>query len=245
MSSLLLLLADGRFPGGGYTHSGGLEAAVAEGVVFDQATLHAFAEGKLTTAALLDAWFAAEACRIGRSADQFPTLGTGPSGITGTHRSTLPVGITGEEADRTLVDLARLHAEYEARVVAAPLRAASQQLARGLRRVTASLWLLPPRQGDEYYPVLLGSVANAAGLDHTEAAQLAVHGVLMGVLTAAPKLFAIDMTDAMAIAAALAPLADDIADEAASMPLPPAVGAPAVDLRAERHASWEVRLFAS
>jgi urease accessory protein len=65
------------------------------------------------------------------------------------------------------------------------------------------------------------------------------------VLTAAPKLFAIDMTDAIAIAAALAPLADDIACEAASMPLPPAVGAPAVDLRAERHASWEVRLFAS
>jgi urease accessory protein len=202
MSSLLLLLADGRFPGGGYTHSGGLEAAVAEGAVFDKATLHAFAEGKLT---------------IGRST----------------------------ELERVMTDLGRLHAEYEARVVAAPLRAASQQLARGLRRVTASLWTLPPRQGDEYYPVLLGSVANAAGLDHTEAAQLAVHGVLMGVLTAAPKLFAIDMTDAMAIAAALAPLADDIADEAASMPLLPAVGAPAVDLRAERHASWEVRLFAS
>jgi urease accessory protein len=217
MSSLLLLLADGRFPGGGYTHSGGLEAAVAEGAVFDKATLHAFAEGKLTTAALLDAWYAAEACRIGRST----------------------------ELERVMTDLGRLHAEYEARVVAAPLRAASQQLARGLRRVTASLWTLPPRQGDEYYPVLLGSVASAAGLDHTEAAQLAVHGVLMGVLTAAPKLFAIDMTDAMAIAAALAPLADDIADEAASMPLLPAVGAPAVDLRAERHASWEVRLFAS
>jgi urease accessory protein len=217
MSSLLLLLADGRFPGGGYTHSGGLEAAVAEGAVFDQATLHAFAEGKLTTAALLDAWFAAKACRISRST----------------------------ELERVMTDLGRLHAEYEARVVAAPLRAASQQLARGLRRVTASLWTLPPRESDEYYPVLLGSVANAAGLDHTAAAQLAVHGVLMGVLTAAPKLFAIDMTDAMAIAAAMAPLAEDIASEAASMPLPPAVGAPAVDLRAERHASWEVRLFAS
>lgn len=217
MSSLFLLLADGRFPGGGYTHSGGLEAAVAESAVFDQATLHAFVEGKLTTAALLDAWFAAEACRIGRSAS---FVGAEPK-------------------------LRWLHAEYEARVVAAPLRAASQQLARGLRRVATALWTLPPLQGDEYYPVLLGSVAKAAGLRKEQAAQLAVHGVLMGVLTAAPKLFAIDMTDAMAIAAALAPLADDIAIEAASLPLPPAVGAPAIDLRAERHASWEVRLFAS
>jgi urease accessory protein len=227
MSSLLLLLADGRFPGGGYTHSGGLEAAVAEGAVFDRVTLHAFAEGKLTTAALLDAWFAAEACRV--------------------NRSTLSHGMTGEELqfERATTDLGRLHAEYEARVVAAPLRAASQQLARGLRRVTASLWPLPPRQTDEYYPVLLGSVAHAAGLDERQAAHLAVHGVLMGVLTAAPKLFAIDMTDAMAIAAALAPLADDIASEAASLLSPPTVGAPAVDLRAERHASWEVRLFAS
>jgi urease accessory protein UreF len=44
----------------------------------------------------------------------------------------------------------------------------------------------------EQYPVLLGAVARAAGMSPTEAAHLAVHGVLLGVLTAAPKLFAID-----------------------------------------------------
>ncbi len=34
-TAVLLLLADGRFPGGGSAHSGGLEAAVAAGVVAD------------------------------------------------------------------------------------------------------------------------------------------------------------------------------------------------------------------
>jgi urease accessory protein len=211
VSSLYLLLADGRFPGGGYAHSGGLEAAVADGSVRDGATLRAFAEGKLTTSGLLDGWFAASACG-GRG-----------------------------------VDLGWLHAEYEARLVAPSLRNASMQLARGLRRVTATLWPIPPSTSTEHYPVLLGTVARAAGMSPTEAAHLAVHGVLLGVLTAAPKLFAIDMTDAIAIAATLAPLADNIAREAADPDShePPEVGAPLQDLRAHQHASWEVRLFVS
>ena len=33
MNSVLLLLADGRFPAGGHAHSSGLEAAVAAGRV--------------------------------------------------------------------------------------------------------------------------------------------------------------------------------------------------------------------
>jgi urease accessory protein len=209
VSSLYLLLADGRFPGGGYAHSGGLEAAVGDGTVQDAASLRSFAQGKLSTTALLDGWFAAAACR-------------------------------GD-------DLAELHSEYEARVIAPSLRSASMQLARGLRRVAAPSWSLPPKLPSEHYPVLLGAVAHLAGLSPLEAAHLAVHGVLMGALTAAPKLFAIDMTDAIAIAAELAPLADAVAYEAADAEAsePPAVGAPVQDLRAHQHASWEVRLFAS
>ncbi|MDP9074601.1 MAG: urease accessory protein, partial [Actinomycetota bacterium] len=42
-----LLLADGRFPGGGHAHSGGLEAAVADGSVADLAGLEAFLIGRL------------------------------------------------------------------------------------------------------------------------------------------------------------------------------------------------------
>ncbi|MCG5437552.1 urease accessory protein UreF, partial [Micromonospora sp. PSH25] len=61
--SLLLLLADGRFPAGAHAHSGGLEAAVAAGRVTDLASLEAFLAGRLATAGLVGAAFAAAAHR--------------------------------------------------------------------------------------------------------------------------------------------------------------------------------------
>ena len=61
--SLLLLMADGRFPGGGHAHSGGLEAAVADGSVHDEASLRSFLLGRLLTSGPSEAWFAAEATR--------------------------------------------------------------------------------------------------------------------------------------------------------------------------------------
>ena len=61
-TSLLLLLGDGRFPGGGHAHSGGLEPAVADGSVHDLASLERFLEGRLQTTGEVDAWLAAAAC---------------------------------------------------------------------------------------------------------------------------------------------------------------------------------------
>jgi urease accessory protein len=58
----LLLLADGRFPGGGHAHSGGLEPAVADGAVYDLASLESFLAGRLLTTGEVDAWLAAAAC---------------------------------------------------------------------------------------------------------------------------------------------------------------------------------------
>src|SRR5947208_15332486 len=58
----LLLLADGRFPGGGHAHSGGLEPAVADGSVEDLASLESFLAGRLLTTGEVDAWLAAAAC---------------------------------------------------------------------------------------------------------------------------------------------------------------------------------------
>ncbi|GAA4686327.1 urease accessory protein UreF [Phytohabitans rumicis] len=58
----LLLLADGRFPAGGHAHSGGLEAAVAAGRVRELPDLAAFLRGRLHTAGLVSAAFAAQAC---------------------------------------------------------------------------------------------------------------------------------------------------------------------------------------
>jgi len=48
----LLLLADSRLPAGTHAHSGGLEAAVGAGRVYDADSLHAFLLGRLTSVGL-------------------------------------------------------------------------------------------------------------------------------------------------------------------------------------------------
>lgn len=58
----LLLLADGRLPAGGYAHSGGLEAAVKARTVTGLPELERFLLGRLHTAGVLAAGFAAAAC---------------------------------------------------------------------------------------------------------------------------------------------------------------------------------------
>ncbi|MGH9281091.1 MAG: urease accessory protein UreF [Acidimicrobiales bacterium] len=62
MHALALLFADGRFPSGGHAHSGGIEAAVDDGRVSDQASLTSFLAGRLATAGRVAACLAAAAC---------------------------------------------------------------------------------------------------------------------------------------------------------------------------------------
>lgn len=54
-----LLLADGRFPIGGHVHSAGVESAIADGRIVDEATLADYVEGRLHTVGLTDAALAA------------------------------------------------------------------------------------------------------------------------------------------------------------------------------------------
>ena len=61
MRAAALLLADGRFPAGGHAHSGGMEPAVASGMVGDLKALRAFLLGKLHTAGLVSASLTAAA----------------------------------------------------------------------------------------------------------------------------------------------------------------------------------------
>lgn len=61
-STALLLLADGRFPGGGHAHSAGLEPAVADGSVHDLASFASFLDGRLRSTGEIEAWLAAAAC---------------------------------------------------------------------------------------------------------------------------------------------------------------------------------------
>jgi urease accessory protein len=65
MTAALLTLADSRLPSGGHTHSGGVEQAIAAGLVRDPATLDAFLRRRLHTAGAVAAGLAAAACRGG------------------------------------------------------------------------------------------------------------------------------------------------------------------------------------
>lgn len=61
-SAALLLLADGRFPSGGYAHSGGVEPSILAGRVNDISSLEAFLRGRAATSGMVAAAFAAAAC---------------------------------------------------------------------------------------------------------------------------------------------------------------------------------------
>ncbi|WP_448610992.1 urease accessory protein UreF [Geodermatophilus sp. URMC 60] len=63
MTAALLTLADSRLPAGGHTHSGGVEQAIAAGVVRDPRTLTAFLQRRLHTAGAVAAGLAAAGCR--------------------------------------------------------------------------------------------------------------------------------------------------------------------------------------
>jgi urease accessory protein len=62
MNSALLTLADSRLPAGGHTHSGGVEQAIAAGVVHDPGSLATFLRRRLATAGVVAAGLAAAAC---------------------------------------------------------------------------------------------------------------------------------------------------------------------------------------
>jgi urease accessory protein len=61
-AAALLLLGDGRFPAGGYAHSGGLEPTIHAGLVHDLSSLDSFLAGRARSAGLVAAGFAAAAC---------------------------------------------------------------------------------------------------------------------------------------------------------------------------------------
>ena len=217
----LLLFADGRFPSGSHAHSAGTEAACATGGVVDGASLHAFALGRLHSTGRVDAAFAAAACG-------------------GRH------------------GWVELDAAYDARTVSPRLRSVSRALGRQLLRSGQRVWpsavldalrTASPPDG-AHHPLALGAVARAAQLDEIEAATAALHHLASTVATSALRLLGLDPFDVYSRLAALAPIIDEIAAQAATCahdPLDtlPATSAPLVEILAEDHATWEVRLFAS
>ncbi|WP_418955780.1 urease accessory protein UreF [Streptomyces tritici] len=217
--SALLVLADGRFPAGGHAHSGGAEAAVKAGRVRDAAGLAAFCRGRLHTTGLTSAGLAAAAA-----------LGLDPYA---------------------------LDAAADARTPSPALRAAARRLGRQLMRAARAAW--PSAELDAlaaafprgaHQPVVLGAAALAAGLGPEDAAHCVAYETVSGPATAAVRLLSLDPFQATAVLARLAPEMDEVAARAAAaaregLHALPAASAPLLDITAEQHAAWPVRLFAS
>lgn len=112
------------------------------------------------------------------------------------------------------------------------------------------MWSVPALGREPHHPVALGAVAAAAGLGPQQAAVAAAHGAVTGPASAAVRLLGLDPYAVHALLARLAADIDRIAADAAARahdPVDelPAAGAPLLDIGAELHANWEVRLFAS
>jgi urease accessory protein len=145
-----------------------------------------------------------------------------------------------------------LDAGLDARTPSPALRRASRSQGRALLRAGRAMWPSDAlrRPVAPHHPVALGLVAAAAGLGPVEAAVAAAHGAVTGPASAAVRLLGLDPYRVHALLAALAGECDRVAADAAARtddPIDalPAAGAPLLDIGAEIHAAWEVRLFAS
>ncbi|MBT2386812.1 urease accessory protein UreF, partial [Streptomyces sp. ISL-11] len=141
------------------------------------------------------------------------------------------------------------------------LRAAARRLGRQMMRAARSAWPSPEldalaaaRPRGAHQPVVLGLAARAAGLGSLDAAYATVYESVSGSATAVVRLLSLDPFDATAVLARLAPELDEAATRAAEAARRalyegpdalPAASAPLLDITAEQHAAWPVRLFAS
>lgn len=222
----LLSLVDSRFPGGGHAHSGGVEEAVARGLVADTAGLTAFLRGRLRTTGLLSAVFAAAAAHTaGHGLDRWGELDAELDGRTPS------------PAQRT-ASRAQGHGLVRAGRSAWP------------SPVLDALLAATPRP---HHAVALGALCGIAGATAHHAALAATYLATSGPASACARLLGLDPFEVNAAVVALSGLMAEIASTAARVadrpPAElPAPGSPALDLFAEAHDRSdrpEVRLFAS
>ncbi len=219
----LLVLADGRFPAGGHAHSGGAEAAVRAGRITDAGSLEAFCRGRLYTSGVVAASVAAAA-----------VLG---------------------------VDAGELDSALDARTPSPALRGVGRKLGRQLLRAGRAAWPSPELDGlagrfpkGAHQPVVLGVVARAAGLGALDAAYCSAYEGVSGAATAVVRLLGLDPFEATGVLARMAGDVDLVARDAVEVAgrvgskgveVLPARSGVLLEIGAEGHAGWAVRLFAS
>ena len=230
MSSLLLLLADSRFPAGGHAHSGGVEQACGNGVIHDLPDLDGFLRGRLETAGLIAACFAASVCTRVREGDYLDELWR-------------------------IADL-----ESDARMPSPAVRFVSRKQGGQLLRTAGSVFDADPLSSlarasalsgtDPHQAVVMGVVAAVAGLSPVDAATSAAYGAVAGPASAALRLLGLDPAGIAKLLAEIAEEMDSVAAFAArvaSGPVRkiPSPSSPILDLLAEEHFERKERLFAS
>jgi urease accessory protein len=223
-----LILADSRFPGGGHVHSGGLEEAVARRLITHERDLPGFLSGRLRTAGLLAAVFAAASAHAA------------VRNVHNGHWALLDV-----ELDARTPSLAQREAS----------RAQGRGTARAGRiawpsPVLDGLLAVTPRP---HHPVVVGALVGVAGGAPGDAAAAVAYLAVSGPASAAVRLLGLDPFAVNAVIAALSGELHAVAMQAAAVAgehpaALPSPGSPALDLLAEahsRHHKEEVRLFAS
>jgi urease accessory protein len=212
-----MILADARTPSGGHAHSGGLEAAIADGLTV--AEVPGFIRARLSTVGRCDAALAARAASA-TTIDELLALDLEAAARTPAEplrrasrqlgRGLLRTACTWWPADRLLTDY----------------RAASTLTSR---------------------PVALGAIGRAGGLSPLETARLSLYDDAAMVAAAAVKLTALDAAVAsgwlVRLAEEIEALAVGVCD-AWDLELP-STSTPLLDRRALAHADTDRRLFVS
>jgi urease accessory protein len=215
MTAALLTLADSRLPAGGHTHSGGVEQAIAAGLLTGPGSLAAFLRRRLATSGAVAAGLTAAACRAVDAADPVSALAA-----------------LDAEAD----------ARTPSPALRAASRQQGRGLVRvGSRAWPHAAWAALPAQ--PHHPLALGVAAATGGLTARDAAHAAAYLSISGPATAAQRLLAMDPITVAAVTARLSPEVDAAAEEAAGGL--PAAADPLLDLLAEVHAARKDRFFAS
>jgi urease accessory protein len=222
MNAVALLLADSRFPAGGYAHSLGLEQAVAEGLGADGVA--PFIAARLRLVARADAALSVAARRAAAAGDA-----TALAGLDSEHGARCPSPVLRDVARRLGAQLLRSAA------TAWPGDA-------GIDRYRAASRATPR-------PVALGVVAAAGALDDDAVAAVALYDDAATVASAALKLLGLDPAITARWLAQLAPAiaatAGELAADHAAVAAQPPPAAPALELAAARHAARTERLFVS
>jgi len=216
-----MLLADSRFPAGGYAHSLGLEQAVSEGLGADGVA--PFIAARLQLVAAPEAALSVAARRAAGGG-----AGSALAALDEEHAARCPSPVLRDVARRLGSQLLRSAAIAWPGEAIDSYRATSKSTPR---------------------PVALGVVGAAAGLDDVEVATVALYDDAATVAGAALKLLGLDPAQTARWLAQLAPQIAGVARELAADERavgrhdPPA--AIALELAAGRHARRRERLFVS